>query len=103
MESKDKYAHVWDELREKLPWHDTPEELKKRQYLWNVLNKNGDTVLKYNELEYGLKEIVKLPELFALKPVIKRAVQAVKGHVKTHKGPDFISKKEFRLLLKAIR
>jgi hypothetical protein len=52
-----------------------------------------------------MRDILRLPALFALKPVLIRAFYAAKDKVKSSKpyGDDYISKGEFRILLKFLR
>jgi hypothetical protein len=52
-----------------------------------------------------MRDVVQLPALFALKPVLMRAFQAAKVKVKakTAIGDDYVSKGEFRWLLKFLR
>ena len=52
-----------------------------------------------------MRDVVCLPSLFALKPVLMRAFQAAKTMVKTKSahGDDYVTKGEFRYLLKYLR
>jgi len=68
---------IWDELREKLPWHKTEEDRLKRLKLFKRIDINGNGLLSYNELEMGMLDIVKLPNICDIRPVIMRAYQTV--------------------------
>jgi hypothetical protein len=57
------------------------------------------------EIDKAMRDILKLPALFALKPVLIRAFYAAKDKVKSSKSyaDDYISRGEFRILLKFLR
>ena len=57
------------------------------------------------EIDKGIKNDVQLPALFELKPVIMRAFQAAKTSAKSTSkhDDDFITKAEYRYLLKYLR
>ena len=99
------HDHIWDELKEKLPWHKTPEDLAKRQAIWATFDVNGNGYLSLAEVDKGMRDVVCLPALFALKPVLMRAFTAAKTKVKSTSkyGDDYITKGEFRFLLKFLR
>ena len=52
-----------------------------------------------------MRDVVQLPILFQLKPVLMRAFQAAKTKVKakTKYGDDYVTKGEYRFLLKYLR
>ena len=66
-------------------------------------------VLRYislAETDKGLRDILKLEEIFDCKPAIMRAFQAAKDAHKNSKarlGADFVTKPEFRILLEYLR
>jgi EF-hand domain pair len=66
---------------------------------------NGNGILSLAEVDKGMRDIVRLPTLFAIKPVLIRAFYAAKDKVKSNKSyaDDYISKGEFRFLLKFLR
>lgn len=52
-----------------------------------------------------MRDVLQLPNLFTLKPVLMRAFQSAKNKLKaksTH-GDDYVSKAEFRFLLMFLR
>jgi len=57
------------------------------------------------EFDKGLQSTLQLPILFKTKPVILRAFTAAKNKVKGNKShdKDFVSKSEYRYLLKYLR
>ena len=66
---------------------------------------NGNGIMSLAEVDKGMRDVVKLPILFELKPVLMRAFMAAKTMVKAKKNidDDYISKGEFRYLLKYLR
>lgn len=67
------------------------------------MNNNG--LLSLAELDKGMRDVIKLPCLFKLKPVLMRAFTAAKNCVKTKSkyGKDYVEKAEYRYLLKYLR
>ena len=57
------------------------------------------------EIDKGLRDVLRLDEVFNSKPVIIRAFQAAKNAVKNKKkyGDDYVDRSEFRLLLMYLR
>jgi hypothetical protein len=99
------YEEIWAELNQKLPWHKTPEEYQMRLNIWSKFDVNGNGILSLAEIDKAMRDILRLPALFALKPVLIRAFYAAKDKVKSQKSyaDDYISKGEFRILLKFLR
>lgn len=58
-----------------------------------------------SEAEEGIKNVIKLRELYDAKPAIMRAFQFAKNAVpgKSKYGQDYIEKREFRIFLLALR
>ena len=73
MVNSSKHDHVWDELREKLPWHKTPEELERRKKLWKDFDANGNGYLSLAEVDKGIRDALQSDALFDAKPAIMRA------------------------------
>ena len=67
------------------------------------MNNNG--VLSLAEIDKGIIDAMNLPRLFDLKPVIIKAFITAKDKVKSRHsyGDDYVSRGEFRLLLKYLR
>ena len=57
------------------------------------------------EIDKGMRDELQLPELFALKPVLMRAYMAARDKLKSSNphGDDYVSRAEFRYLLKYLR
>jgi Ca2+-binding EF-hand superfamily protein len=66
---------------------------------------NGNGYLSLAEVDRGLLEVVRIPQLFNVKPVIIKAFQASKNKVKStnQHGKDYVSQAEFRYLLSYLR
>ena len=96
---------VWEQLREKLPWHLNEEERQERIKQWASIDVNGNGYLSLAEVDKGMRDVVRLPILFSLKPVLMRAFTAAKTKVKAKSqyGDDYITKGEYRFLLKYLR
>ena len=96
---------IWEQLRLKLPWKKTPEELQRRKDMWQYFDMNNNGYLSLAEIDKGMRDAVKLPILFDLKPVLMRAYMAARTKVKSKRkhADDYVSKGEFRWLLKYLR
>ena len=99
---------IWEELHDKLPWHLTEDQKQKRLEIWRLIDKNSNGMLSLAEVDLGMRDVIKLPALFALKPVLLRAFTAAKNKVKSttkksFNAEDYGSKGEFRFLLKYLR
>lgn len=57
------------------------------------------------EIDKGMRDVIQIPALFNLKPVLMRAFQAAKTIKKSNNqyGDDYVTKGEFRILLKYLR
>jgi len=89
----------------KLPWHNNDKDKKLRDIQFKNMDMNGNGFLSLAEVDKGLRDVIKLPILFELKPVIIRAFMAAKTKVKSKSkyGDDYIEKREYRFLLKYLR
>jgi len=96
----------WKEINEKLPIAKDDEDKKKRADLFNKFDVNKSGYLSLAKVDGGIRDILKLDELFDAKPAIMRAFMAAKEHkAKSGKGhsPDYVERAEFRLLLVFLR
>jgi hypothetical protein len=102
---KDSYSNIWEELAEKLPIGLSPAENDKRKRLWKAFDFNNNNLLSFTEAELGIKDVVKLPMIFKIKPVIKMAFNSTKHGTKTNDIylKDYLEKHQFRRFLKYIR
>lgn len=98
-------ANINEELKRCLPYHDTPQEKAKRAQLWNQIDENANGYLSLAEVDKGLRDVIRIPQLFDAKPVIMRAFQSAKNRTTATNphGKDYITKSEFRFLLSYIR
>jgi len=73
--------------------------------MWPAFDVNGNGYLSLAEVDKGMRDVVRLPKLFDLKPVLMRAFTAAKTYYKSKSkhGDDYVTKMEFRILLKYIR
>jgi len=66
---------------------------------------NGNGYLSLAEVDKGMRDVIQLPELFDLKPVMLRAFNAAKAKVpgSSKYADDYVTKSEYRWLLKYLR
>ena len=95
----------WDSLLSSLPIKKTAEDRKKRKELWNQMDMNGNNYISLAEFDKGLRDVLKLPDIFKLKKVSLRAFQAAKTAVKSSSkyGDDYVGWLEFRIILVYLR
>ena len=91
----------WQRIREILVFGKDQQSLEKRNQIWRGIDVNGNGYLSLAEIDKGLRDILRLDEIFDCKPAIMRAFMAAKNAVKTKSshGPDYVERAEFRLLL----
>jgi len=77
----------------------------KRNKIWEGFNVNGNGYLSLAEVDKGCTDVLNLPRLFKLKPVLMRAFNKAKTSLKAKSkyGDDYVSKAEFRFILKYLR
>ena len=85
---------IWDQLREKLPFGTTPEQTQLRKKIWQGFDVNGNGYLSLAEVDKGMRDVVQLPEMFSLKPVLIRAFNSAKDRLKSKNsyGDDYVSR-----------
>ena len=95
----------WDSLLSSLPIKKTAEDRKKRKELWNQMDMNGNNYISLAEFDKGLRDVLKLPDIFKLKKVSLRAFLAAKTAVKSSSkyGDDYVGWLEFRIILVYLR
>ena len=76
-----------------------------RQEYWKGFDNNGNGYVSLAETEKGIRDVIKLDNLFDAKPAIMRAFNFAKDALpgKSKYGADYIEKKEFRIFLVALR
>ena len=62
--------------------------------MWEGFDVNGNGYLSLAEVDKGMRDVVQLPALFELKPVLMRAFQASKQKLKSNNehGDDYVSR-----------
>jgi len=98
-------AEVLKSINEKLPTGDGPKDIERINSYWPQFDKNNNGYLNLAEINSGVRYVLKLPDLFPLEPVAKRAFNASKAKMKamTKFGDEYVSKAEFPYLIKYIR
>lgn len=72
---------------------------------WPGFDVNGNGYLSLAEVDKGIRDVIQLPQLFELKPVIIRAFNAAKTSLKASSkhGDDYVSKAEFKYLIQYLK
>ena len=83
---------IWAELKEKLPYAKTDFDKEKRLKQWRAIDVNGNGLLSLAEIDKGMRDVIQLPSLFTLKPVLIRAFTIAKTKVKSKSkhGDDYV-------------
>ena len=100
--TEEDYKH----FRETLCVERGPEGLEKRKKMFRDFDPNGNGFLSLAETDKGIRDVLKLPDVFHMKQVIMRSFQAAKNSVKSKNaahGADYIEKNEFRYFLCYLR
>lgn len=66
---------------------------------------NGNGYLSLSEVDIGTRDVLKLAMMFEMKPVLKRAFHTAKNKMKAKSSlsDDYVTKGEYRWLLKYLR
>lgn len=88
-----------------MPFETDAESTAKRQKIWESFDVNGNGYLSLAEVDKGMRDVLNLPVLFNSKPVLIRAFNAAKDKLPSKHvfGDDYVSRAEFRYLLKYLR
>lgn len=100
------YSQIdYQHLREKLVVQRTQEDLDKRGKMFNDFDPNGNGFLSLAEVDKGIRDVLRLPDIFHIKQVIMRAFQAARNSApnKTKYSNDYIERNEFRYFLCYLR
>ena len=91
----------WDSIREKLPYERTDEQKEKRKQLFKEIDVSNNGYLSLSEVDKGLRDVLKVDEIFDVKPVIQKAFNAAKNATtsKSSHGQNYVELSEFRLML----
>jgi len=98
----------WPAITAKLPTDKSdPEQKAKRKELFSGFDPNGNGVLSLAEVEKGIRDVLRLDDVFDAKPAIIRAYQIAKDVTKSKRsdgvGDDYIEFREFRFFLLSLR
>ena len=93
----------WDEICAKIPTAKTGDERDQRVALFRQFDPNGNGYLSLAEVDKGIRDVLRIEELFDIKPVIIRAFNAAKNFADNSasgsRQSDYVQLKEFRMLL----
>ena len=95
----------WTAINAKLPTERTPEAKKKRIELFRAMDM-GNGILSLAEVDKGIRDVLKIDEIFDAKPAIMRAFQIAKNRGASKRGDlgdDYIEILEFRFFLLSLR
>ena len=72
---------------------------------WPAFDANGNGYLSLAEADKGVRDVLQLPELFALKPVILQAFNIAKTALKAKNpvGDKYVSKGEFKYFIQYLK
>ena len=98
----------WPTFMSKLPPLGKDQESKdKRKEIFTQFDVNSNGYLSLAEMDKGIAQILRLDDIFSIKPVMMRAFQAAKDSHKAKgkddKGDDYVTISEFRLFFVWIR
>eukprot|EP00992_Anisonema_acinus_P010634 TRINITY_DN6733_c1_g1_i11.p1 TRINITY_DN6733_c1_g1~~TRINITY_DN6733_c1_g1_i11.p1 ORF type:complete len:480 (+),score=88.83 TRINITY_DN6733_c1_g1_i11:54-1493(+) len=95
----------YNKLAEAMPSGRSRLEFARRDEMFRLFDPNGNGYLSLAEVDKGIRDILRLDDLFDAKPAIMRAFQASKNAHKgrSRLGADYVTRSEFRLLLEYLR
>jgi len=95
----------WQAINAKLPLERNNDGVAKRNQLFKSFDPNGNGFLSLAEVDKGVRDVLKLDQVFDCKPVMIRAFNAAKdkGKNKSKVSDDYIEKNEFRIFLVYLR
>ena len=101
MLSQDDYSR----FREILCVERTKEGMEKRKKMFKDFDPNGNGYLSLAETDKGVRDVLKLNDVFHMKQVIMRSFQAAKNSIANKGGHsvDYIERNEFRYFLCYLR
>ena len=95
----------YDRFREVLCTERIKEGMEKRKKMFKDFDINGNGFISLPEVNKGIRDVLKLQNVFHMKQVIMRSFQAAKnsvGNKGSHSG-DYIERNEFRYFLCYLR
>ena len=96
----------WKRVEAALPHDKTPEQTERRKKMFREFDPNGNGYLSLAECDKGVRDVLKLDELFDAKPAIMRAFQISKDLTKSKPGShdaDYLTLPEFRPFLEYLK
>ncbi|XP_075247984.1 flagellar calcium-binding protein-like [Convolutriloba macropyga] len=91
----------WDDIRAKLPTEKTDEEKARRKKMFAEID-NGNGKVSLAEVDKGVRDVLKLDEIFDSKPAIMKAYQIAK-EIGASGNDAYIEFNEFRMFLVNLR
>eukprot|EP00756_Hemistasia_phaeocysticola_P040076 Hpha_TRINITY_DN16845_c1_g2::TRINITY_DN16845_c1_g2_i1::g.149917::m.149917 len=91
----------WADVTARLPYQGDESSTKRRKKLFRAIDVNGNGQLSLAEIDKGLRDVLRLPQVFDAKPAVMLAYKIAKGS--SSRGDDLVDRKEFRVLLCALR
>jgi len=96
----------WTAINAKLPTARDAESKAKRKQLFKDFDPNGNGICSLAEIDKGIRDVLKIDEIFDAKPAIMEAFKIAKNCTKSKlgvQGDDYIEFKEFRFFLSSLR
>lgn len=93
----------WPAVTAKFPTGPDMESKQARKKLFSQMDGNGSGQLSLAEIDGGIRDVLGLTQLFHAKPAIMVAYKVAKGADSTDYRTDWVNRKEFPVLLKALR
>jgi len=96
----------WTAINAKLPTGKDAESKAARLKMFHDFDPNGNGVLSLAETQKGVRDVLKIDEIFDAKSAIMRAFQIAKGSKASKRGKvgdDYIELREFKFFLLSLR
>ena len=102
---KPQTATIIETVSNKLPDSSHPKYKEKMDHYWTEFDRNKSGYLNSAEVERGIRLVMKLPDVFPLERMLKKAFKATKSKIvaMTKYGDDRVSKAEFHYLVQYIK
>ena len=96
----------WAKIKKSLCYRDDYESKNQRERLWKEMDVNGNGFLSLAEIDKGLRDNLRLDEIFKSKPAIRKAYEAsrkLNQSSKSKHADDYVTRSEFKSLLFYLR
>ena len=102
---KSQTAVIIETVSNRLPDSSHPKYKEKMDHYWAEFDRNKSGYLNLAEVERGIRCVMKLPDVFPLEKMLKKAFKASKSKIAamTKYGDDRVSKAEFHYLVQYIK